>query len=189
MKRGEAPPKYLLVMILFLGIFALTLASRAEAQVLYGSIVGNVTDSSGGVLAGATVRITNRGTGQSSYALTNDTGLYTFQNVPAGAYDLTVTHAGFATYTQQGIELNVNTVQRHDVTLQIGQVAETVNVEASAVSLQTDKADVSHEIPTQVITELPLPRYRNFQSLINLVPGASPARFQNANTDSPQRSQ
>jgi hypothetical protein len=79
-------------------------------------------------------------------------------------------------------------VQRHDVTLKLGGVNETVTVEAVAVTLKTDTADVSAEIPGAVIKELPLPRYRNFQSLVNLVPGATPARYQNANTDSPQRS-
>ena len=166
----------------------ISLVSPVHAQVLYGSIVGNVTDSSGGAITGATVRLVNKGTGVTNEATTNEAGSYTFSNVPAGTYDLTVTQSGFSTYSSQGLTLNVNTVQRHDVTLQVGQVAETVNVEASAVTLQTDKADVSAEIPTGIITELPLPRYRNFQSLLNLVPGATPARFQNANTDSPQRS-
>ena len=158
-----------------------------EGQVLYGSLVGNVTDPSGGVVL-ASVRLVNRGTGQSVEMPTNAAGLYTFTNVAAGTYDLTVTAPGFSTYTQQGIEINVNTVQRHDISLKVGAVTETVMVEGTAVSLKTDKSDVSAEIPGAVVTELPLPRYRNFQSLVNLVPGASPARFQNATTDSPQRS-
>src|SRR5439155_24182604 len=68
--------------------------------------------------------IFNRGTGQQSQSTTNDSGLYTFQNVSAGVYDLTVTASGFGSYTTEGIELNVNTVQRHDVVLKVGQVAE-----------------------------------------------------------------
>jgi hypothetical protein len=185
-QRVECAFTGIVAAVLLLSVFVPV--PKAEAQVLYGSIIGNVTDPSGGVIGGATVQITNRGTGQSSQAVTNVAGLYQFQNVTAGTYDLTVTHPGFTTYTTQNIILNVNTVQRHNVTLQVGQVAETVTVEASVVALQTDRADVSHEVTSAVITELPLPRYRNFQSLINLVPGATPARFQNANTDSPQRS-
>jgi len=163
-------------------------STNLDAQVLYGTLLGNVTDASGGVVPTAVVRLVNRGTGQSNQVTVNESGNYTFQNVSAGAYDLTVSAPGFSTYASQGIELNVNTVQRHDVALQVGQVSETIAVEATAVALQTDRGDISVEIPTHVITELPLPRYRNFQSLINLVPGATPARFQNANTDSPQRS-
>jgi len=169
-------------------VVSLLLAPAAEAQVLYGTLVGNVTDASGGAVVGAAVKVINTGTQLVRDTTTNDAGVYTFQNLPAGTYDLTVSASGFTTYTQLGIILNVNTVQRHDLTLQVGQVAETVKVEASAVTLQTDKADVSAEIPATIIQDLPLPRYRNFQSLINLVPGATPARFQNANTDSPQRS-
>jgi hypothetical protein len=166
----------------------LTSSTNLNAQVLYGTLLGNVTDPSGSVVPSAVVRLVNKGTGLSNQASVNDSGLYTFQNVPAGSYDLTVTAPGFSTYTVQGIELNVNTVERHDVTLKVGQISETISVEATAVTLQTDRGDISVEIPTSVITELPLPRYRNFQSLVNLVPGATPARFQNANTDSPQRS-
>src|SRR6185312_13701142 len=114
-----------------------SLISPAHAQVLYGSFVGNVNDSSGGAIAGATVRITNRGTGTANETKTNESGGYTFTNAPAGTYDLSVSQSGFSTYTATNISLNVNTVQRHDVTLQVGQVAETVNVEASAVTLQT----------------------------------------------------
>src|SRR5438552_1973433 len=121
-----------------------------KAQVLYGTLVGNVTDQSAGAVAGALVKIMNRGTGQSNQSTTNEAGLYTFQNVSAGVYDLTVTAAGFGSYTTEGIELNVNTVQRHDVIMKVGQVSETIKVEASAVTLQTDRGDISVEIPTSV---------------------------------------
>jgi len=172
-----------------LGILVLlSCVAVANAQVLYGTLVGNVTDPSGGVVVGATVRIVNTGTGQTEEVTTNAAGLYTFSNVPAGTYNLTVSAPGFAAFTEEGILLNVNTVQRHDVALKVGTVGETVLVEGMAVALQTDKADVSSELGSQVVSDLPLTRYRNFQSAINLVPGASPARFQNANTDSPQRS-
>ena len=177
------------IALLFLALLVLfTFPSTVEAQVLYGSIVGDVTDPSGAVVAGATIRIVNIGTGFSAQAVTNESGSYTLQDVPAGTYDLIVTASGFSSLTKTGIQVSVNTLQRQDIALQVGQATETVRVEASAVLLQTDRADVSVEISEKAVTDLPLPRYRNFQSLINLVPGATPARFQNANTDSPQRS-
>src|ERR1700759_3073038 len=83
----------------FLAALAFLLAtatSTSEAQVLYGSIVGNVTDPSGAAVAGAEVRLTNTGTSQTDQVTTNDTGLFTFQNVIAGTYDLTVTARGFS---------------------------------------------------------------------------------------------
>ena len=69
----------------------------------------------------------------------------------------------------------------------MGGVAEQVTVEASSAVLQTTKSDVSVNLDTQAIENLPLSGYRNFQTLINLVPGATPARFQNAVTDTPGR--
>ena len=109
MKRGKAPIRLWCGQNLLGGLLVVFgLAPAAEAQVLYGSIIGNVTDASGGVVAGATVRITNRGTGVSNQIPTSDTGAYTFTNVAAGAYELSVTHSGFGAYTQRGIELNVD---------------------------------------------------------------------------------
>ena len=70
----------------------------------------------------------------------------------------------------------------------MGQVTETVTVEASAAVLQTTKADVSVNLESRAMENLPLGNYRNYQTLINLVPGATPARLQNAITDTPGRS-
>lgn len=82
----------------------------------------------------------------------------------------------------------MNTVSRVDAQLKLGAVTETVSVAAYAVALQTDKTDVNKEISTRQITDLPIGGYRNYQSLLDLVPGAMPSRFQNATTDTPNRS-
>jgi outer membrane receptor protein involved in Fe transport len=74
-----------------------------------------------------------------------------------------------------------------DVQLELGQITEQVVVAASAAVLQTDKTDVHVELDSKAVTALPLPNYRNYQSLIDLVPGATPAQFQNAITDTPAR--
>ena len=84
--------------------------------------------------------------------------------------------------------MNINAVARYDMKLQVGEIAETVTVEASAAALQTDTADVHVSLGSRQITELPLPGYRNYQTLINLVPGATPAAYQNAVSGSPGRS-
>src|SRR4029450_8234803 len=72
-------------------------ATIMEAQVLYGTLVGNVTDASGGAVVPARVKLVNRGTRLSVETVTNTTGLYTFPNITAGSYDLTVAAPGFAT--------------------------------------------------------------------------------------------
>jgi hypothetical protein len=159
----------------------------AEAQVLYGSLIGSVSDESGGVIPAAQVTITNKGTGATSQTETGPDGLYRFTNVLAGTYELTVTASGFRAFTQSEVPVTVNTVQRIDMAMQVGQVTETITVEGAALTLQTEKTDVSANLQPKEVTDMPLPRYRNYQSLINLVPGATPARFQNANTDSPAR--
>jgi hypothetical protein len=79
-------------------------------------------------------------------------------------------------------------VSRVDVTLAVGALSETVTVASETQLLQTDKADVYTELKSEAITNLPLAQYRNYQSLMNLVPGATPTQFQNALTDSPGRS-
>ena len=173
--------------LLALLLFVLS-TQAANAQVLYGSIVGTVQDSSGGVIPGATVTITNRGTSQSRTASTDENGNYTFSNVLAGSYDLSVASEGFSGYTAEDLVVTVNRVRRNDITLEVGSVAESITVAADALSLQTEKTDVNAELESRTVTNMPLPNYRNYQSLINLVPGATPGRFQNSVGSSPGRS-
>src|SRR5437867_9471597 len=94
---------------------------------------------------------------------------------------------GFRNYVEKGIVISINRVTRANVSLQVGQVTETVTVEASAAALQTSKSDVSTSLESRAVENLPLSNYRNFQTLINLVPGATPGRFQNAEADTPER--
>src|SRR5437588_758091 len=103
--------------IALLVLAILVSSTSLSAQVLYGTLLGNVNDPSGAAVASAVVKLVNRGTGISSQTATNDSGSYTFQNVPAGTYDLTVTAPGFSSYAVEGIDLNVNTTERHDATL------------------------------------------------------------------------
>ena len=79
-------------------------------------------------------------------------------------------------------------LRRVDVTLEVGTITETVTVASDAKLLQTDKADLHTELKAKEIVNLPLNQYRNYQTLINLVPGATPAVFQNDQTDTPGRS-
>jgi hypothetical protein len=162
-------------------------APRIQAQVLYGSLVGSVTDPSGAVVPRASVTVANAATGFSRESVTDEAGRFSLLNIPAGDYELKVTQAGFRPFTQAGVSVSINTVTRADVKLEIGGATETVMVAATAVLLQTDKSDVRSEITARAVTNLPLPNYRNYQSLIDLVPGATPSDFQNAVVDTPAR--
>ena len=159
----------------------------ARAQVLYGSIIGTVTDQSGAVVPKASVVVLNNATGERREAGTDDSGRYSVPNLPSAVYEVKVTAPGFRVFDQTGVAATVNTVTRIDVQLQIGTENQEVNVTGSATVLQTDKSDVHTELGTSDLRNLPLPSYRNYQSLLNLVPGATPTAFQNSVTDTPQR--
>ncbi|MBK5296556.1 MAG: TonB-dependent receptor [Vicinamibacteria bacterium] len=159
----------------------------AVGQVLYGSIVGTVTDSSGATIPGATVTIVNTETNLTRTAVTDGTGAYSFANAIPGSYTVTVALEGFRESVRTGLPVSVNTISRADVKLEIGALTETVTVASSTQLLQTDKADVSTELRSKEIVDLPLAAYRNYQTLVNLVPGATPAVFQNSEVDTPGR--
>jgi len=161
--------------------------ARLDAQVLYGSLVGTVTDDSGAAVPGATVTATNKETNLARTAVTGDTGTYSFTNVLAGPYDVKVALQGFKEFLQTDVPVSVNEVARVDVKLAVGALTETVTVESQSQLLQTDKADTHTEIRSAAITQLPLQQNRNYQTLINLVPGATPGVMQNSEVDTPGR--
>ncbi|HXK58827.1 MAG TPA: TonB-dependent receptor [Acidobacteriota bacterium] len=159
----------------------------ARAQVLYGSVSGNVRDTTGGAIPGVEVTITNPATNFSQTAVTNEAGAYLITNVPRGTYTLRATMSGFREFVNENVVVTVGNVTRQDVTLQVGGVAETITVSGASTLLQTDTSEVKVQVESKEITDLPLNQYRNYQSLLNLVPGATPGEFQNAVTDTPGR--
>lgn len=159
----------------------------APAQVLYGSIVGIVRDPSGAVIAKASVTATHTSTGLLRQVSADDQGYYSIPNLPQGDYTLAVSASGFRPLTEKGVNVLINSATRIDLNLEVGSVAESVTVEANSALLQTNKSDVNVNLESKAIGNLPLSGYRNFQSLVNLVPGATPGRFQNAVIDTPQR--
>ncbi|MCS7025457.1 MAG: TonB-dependent receptor [Bryobacteraceae bacterium] len=171
-------------LILALAPFALR---PAAAQVLYGSLVGTVLDSGGAVVPGARITARNTGTAQELSTVSNEIGGYTLNNLLPGVYDVTITADGFRSITKRAVTITANVVRREDVQLEVGQLTETVTVQAGQVTLQTDKADLHTELGSKEVINMPLPRYRNYQSLINLVPGATPGRFQNSPQAAPAR--
>jgi hypothetical protein len=162
-------------------------APPALAQALYGAILGTIADQSGAPVPGATVTATNQGTGLKLDTQTDGDGNYTFRNLQPGVYDLATSLQGFREYKKTGIRVSAGNPIRQDLKLEVGTVAEAVTVTAEATLLQTEKADLHTEITAKELTNLPLNAYRNYQALLNLVPGATPAQFQNAEIDTPGR--
>jgi hypothetical protein len=163
-------------------------AVPAAGQVLYGGLVGAVVDAQGAVVPGASVKIVNTDTNLTRETTTDAQGGFTFVNVLAGPYDVRVSLQGFREAVRTRVPVTVGQISRVDLTLQLGALTETVTVESAAELLQTDKADVHTELKATEITNLPLNRFRNYQALVSLVPGSLPPAFQNAETDTPQRS-
>src|SRR3954454_1063743 len=176
--------------VLSFGVLCLLLlGTRAtvSAQVLYGSIVGTVTDQASAVVPKANITVRNGETGLTLQVTSDNAGNYSIPNLPEGVYDLSVAATGFKTLNQRNVRVGINNVTRADLGLEVGSLVESVTVEASAAQLQTTKTDVNVNLEAREIGNLPLSGYRNFQSLMNLVPGATPMRFQNAVIDTPQR--
>ena len=126
-------------------------ASAVSAQVLYGSIVGTLTDETGAVVPGAVVTVKNTSTGLSRETTSDETGHYAIQNLLEGAYDLSVNASGFKPYTQTGVEVSINSVTRADIRVQVGAITDQVTVEGSSQVLQTTKSDVSTHLDTAAI--------------------------------------
>jgi hypothetical protein len=153
---------------------------QVDAQAVTGTVLGTVTDATGAVVANAKVTLTEVNTQVSRSAESNGSGNYTFPDVPEGSYSVTVEAPGFRKETRENIGVAVNTTARVDVQLQPGAINQTIEVKAAPPLLQTDRADTTVTINTVETANLPLGDNRNFQSLLNLVPGTTPATFQHS---------
>jgi hypothetical protein len=159
--------------------------ARVEAQVLYGSMAGNVVDSAGGAIGSARVQALNVATGAARTAVTDSTGVFQINDLQAGTYKVTISSPAFATVIQTGVQVDANAVKRVDAQLQPAQVSQTITVDASAAVLQTDRADVNTQLRSSQITQLPVGGARNFQSLFKLVPGSSPPAASHSEAGNP----
>jgi hypothetical protein len=162
-------------------------AYAANAQVLYGSLVGNVTDSTGAAVPGATVTIEQSETKLTRDLVTDAAGAYQFTAVPSGTYTVTVTMNGFRTFGRQGVPVTLNSTARVDARLEVGQLTETVSVSAETPVLQTDRAEVRSELNSRELTDLPVPIGRNYQQLFKTLPGFTPPADAHSIPSNPSR--
>src|SRR5262249_51657093 len=159
-----------------------------KSQVLYGSIVGNVTDTNGAVVAGATITITHKETGQSREGVSDTSGSYDFPTLLAGTYTIKVSKSGFKTLTRDNIAVTLNNVTRADISVEVGQVTETVVITAEAARLKTDRAEVSAELTSRPLRDLPVTLGRNYQNLFRTLPGITPPENAHSIPSNPSRS-
>jgi Carboxypeptidase regulatory-like domain len=168
--RPESAFQAIRLYIIAISVFLFAVC--ASAQVEQGRFVGRVVDSQDASVAGASVKLTNTGTGIVQSAVTNSVGDYVVTPVQAGVYSLAVTAPGFETTATTNIEVQVGQVVREDVKLSIGATNVTVQVNTVQPLLNTDTATVGQVITNQQLTDLPL-NGRGYFRLAELTPGAA----------------
>ncbi len=169
---------------LFSTVCLFVLASAAFAQTDRGTITGTVLDPAGAVVPSASIEAKNGATGQQYTAGSSSTGNYTLANLPAGAYELSVTASGFKKYIRPNLTVQVAETVRADVTLEVGGVNETITVSDEAPLLKTESGELSHQVDYKEADNLPLftlngsgnegiGNIRDPLSVLTTLPGAS----------------
>src|SRR5215831_5171989 len=174
--------------VLSLVVLIAALCGNSNAQAVYGSISGTVTDPSGAVVSGATVTITSLDRGTSDAVTTNDSGLYVKERLLPGIYEVKVEFQGFKQKLISSVTVSVDTQTKVDAQLEAGAISDTVTVTAAEGQLlKTDRADVATTFEQKQVTDLPI-LDRNFTKFILLTPGTQQLQWQHAASENPQGS-
>ena len=176
--RSQAPVRGALALCLLLALLA-GAAAPASAQKSSGQITGSVVDPNGAALPDTAIVVTQVGTNLRREVNTNQDGIYSVPDLPSGTYRITATKTGFKEAIVENLTVNVATTTRQDLTMEVGQVGETVNIVASDVQIQQETGALGDVVTGEQVRELPL-NGRSFVQLTQLQPGVSPA----ANFDS-----
>ena len=169
--RSQLHGRILRILTLLTVVWCL-LSPPAGAQTTTGVVLGTVRDAAGAVVPGVTVSMINAGTNARSETVSDERGSFIVPQLPPGTYRLEATMQGFKGFVRSGIALQVQQQVRIDVVLEIGQMAETVNVVAGASILETTTSSVGKVVDNARIEALPL-NTRNIYSLIYLTPGVT----------------
>jgi hypothetical protein len=164
---------YVLGVILFSA--ALLVPVFVLAQTMNGSISGTVVDPSGAAVPGAELTLTAVGTRAVAKTTSDPAGIYSFADVLPGTYELTVTAKGFRNFVQRGLTMNIDQKVRLDVTLNLGETNQTIEVSANASPLNFESPVQKGTIPPDAITQIPLVlsgSARSAANFVKLVPGA-----------------
>jgi hypothetical protein len=167
--------------MLFGMVFAIAAMSFAQSD--RGTITGTISDATNAVIPGATVTAVNSATGTKYETVSTETGNYALTQVPAGAYQITVELPGFKRYVRQGVNVLVAQTLRIDVSLEVGGATDEVTVSADAPLLRTESSDVSHNVASTRLDELPIlgiggtlsgsAGIRNPYAMVQLIPGST----------------
>lgn len=144
----------------------LAMAVPAWTQVTTATLSGIVVDSSGAVIPGAEVTLTNEGTNAINQTTSNETGEFVYNFVQPGSYTLQISSPSFKVYRTTGLELGAAQQFRRRFALEVGEVTETVEVTAEALLVNTVSSEQREALVTKQVTELPIAR-RNFSEILN----------------------
>jgi hypothetical protein len=152
---------------------------HAQSNAVDGAVAGYVKDSSGIAVNGANVTLLNTGTNVTHRTTTDSRGYYRFPLVSVGSYNLTIAASGFSTIVRKGIAVSVGQLSRNDVTMQIGQVSQTVTVSAPPDILETGNSVIGSVLGRKEVADLPIPSRNlfNFQLLAPGVVGVPTSTF------------
>ena len=156
---------------LFLAVLViLTLSFAANAQTFRGAINGTVTDPSGSSVPNAQVKATESATGIDHTTFTTTEGQFSLQDIPLGAYKVTITASGFPAYSVDKVDVTAGTIYTLNVRLSLQSTTTTVEVSAAAITLDTTTQTQTMTLPEDIVQEVPL-NGRDFTQLISVSPG------------------
>src|SRR5678815_5051536 len=137
-------------------VASLLFACVAFGQTDRGAITGTISDPTGAILANAEVEARNAGTGQIYPTTSTATGNYTLAQLPAGAYELSITAPGFKRYNRPGLDLAPTQTLRIDVTMEVGASTESITVTSEATLLKTESGEVAQNVTVSQLNQLPI---------------------------------
>jgi len=176
------------VMMLLSAVCLLAFSPSAFGQAVYGSIYGTITDSTGALVPGATITVTDETKGTSVNVQSNSAGEFTVEHLIPDVYDVKVDAKGFKGYQQTGLQVSADSSVKVAAALTVGGSSEVVEVDAATVpQLKTDRADVAINFSSQELENLPIPDH-NFANLQLLLPGAVQLGWSHAADENPQGS-
>jgi hypothetical protein len=156
----------------YLALACLFMAPLAASAQDLASILGTITDASGGAVPGVEVTVSNADQGFTRVVTTDSIGVYAASHIPIGNYTFTVVKAGFENLLRNGITLAAGQTLRLDFQLQVGSTTEKLVVSGNPISVETETGAISHVVTSAQVSELNL-QARNFANLATLIPGAA----------------
>lgn len=154
-------------------LFTMLLVAPAFAQVTTGDITGRIADAQNNLVPNASVTARNKATGLSRTTTSNEDGIYTLAQLPAGTYELSVESKGFSKALLKDVDVNVGATLTQNFDLKPGEITETVEVTSDAALVQTTTSELGRNITPTEVRELPLIN-RTFASLAIIAPEARP---------------